>query len=542
MAPPHGAGDISLGRFGPLVKPAGRKHGPSRLRLSVELGPDLGRLDSLQDLLSQVVEASGGHAGLLTTWDDEADGTARTSTYKMAPDLARFLTRLVEESPGDLDADSVARIERDANLMGEGAGPNPVRVMALPVRSQDRTVGLLCLLHPSHAAELLAESPGMYSIVIDRVDVVVENARLLQRLLEERQWLEAIVHHSTQGIAIVDRCGRIIGFNLALERLSGWSLDEAVGHPVQDMFPVRLDTGAADAEQMSLLEEGRATAQLLNIPNPLEGRLRTRDGEWVDIEVTGTGVWAQGGAPLGWVVTMRDIRERKERERLQRIFLSGVSHELHTPIAIIKGFAGLMADGDVGMTPAQMREKAAIIFEESERLERMVRQMLEATRLQAGGTRLELESVELDLLVERVVQKMEPLARSRDSAMEIQAPESLPPVMADPARVEQVLTNLLENGLKYGKGRIVVSLRSDEREVEVAVTDSGQGVPEPEKERIFGAFERAREGSRARSLPGAGLGLFICKAIVEAHGGRIGVEKGAGGGARFWFTLPRETP
>ena len=239
---------------------------------------------------------------------------------------------------------------------------------------------------------------------------------------------------------------------------------------------------------------------------------------------------------------MRDIRERKERERLQRIFLSGVSHELHTPIAIIKGFAGLMADADVGMTPAQMREKAAIIFEESERLERMVRQMLEATRLQAGGTRLELEPVEIHLLVERVVQKMEPLARSRDSAMEIQAPESLAPVMADPARIEQVLTNLLENGLKYGKGRIVVSLRSDDREVEVAVTDSGQGVPEPEKERIFGAFERAREGSRARSLPGAGLGLFICKAIVEAHGGRIGVEKGAGGGARFWFTLPRENP
>ena len=523
-----------------MVKPAGRKHVPSRLRLSVELGPDLGSMGSLQELLAQVVDASGGHAGLITTWDEESEGGVRTTSYRMDPELARTLTRLVEEAPDDLDAESVAKLEHDANRIGEGGSAEPMRVVALPVRSQDRTVGLLCLLHPSHAAELLAESPGMYSIVIDRADVVVENARLLQRLLEERQWLEAIVHHSTLGIAIVDRSGRVIGFNLALERLSGWTLDEAVGHPVQKMFPVRLDVDTPGGERMCRLDEGRASAQLLDIPNPLEGRLCTREGEWVDIEVTGTGVWAADHSPLGWVVTIRDIRERKQRERLQRIFLSGVSHELHTPIAIIKGFAGLMSDADVGMTPAQMREKALIIHQESERLERMVGQMLEATRLQAGGTRLELESAELEPLVRRVVQKMEPLASGRDSTLEMRVEGDVPPVAADAARVEQVLTNLIENACKYGKGRVEVALRADDHEVEVAVTDSGQGVPEPEKERIFGAFERAREGSRARTLPGAGLGLFICKAIVEAHGGRIGVEKGAGGGARFWFTLPRE--
>lgn len=540
-APAQGAISIQEVRR-PVVKPTGRRTGAPHLRLSVELGAESGCPASLQELLAQVVEAAGGYAGLITTWDEDPEGVPRTSAYKMESEQARALTRLLEEFSGELDSDSVARLERDANLLGFQEGPSATRVMALPVRFHDRTVGLLCLVHPSHAAELLVESPGMYSVVIDRVDTMVENARLLQRLLEERQWLEAIVHHSTLGIAIVDRCGRIIGFNLALERLSGWSLDEAVGHPVQDVFPVRLETPTGTEEQMSLLEEGRSAAQVLDIPNPLEGRLRTRGGEWVDIEVTGTGVWAPDASPLGWVVTLRDIRERKERERLQRIFLSGVSHELHTPIAIIKGFAGLMSDADVGMAPDQMRDKAAIILQESERLERMVEQMLEATRLQAGGARLQVESVKLDRLIRRVAQKMEPLARERDSAISVVLPKRVPAVMADPGRIEQVLTNLLENGFKYGKGRIEVSLRIQERDVEVAVTDSGRGVPEVEKERIFGAFERAREGSAARSVRGAGLGLFICKSIVEAHGGRIGVEKGAGGGARFWFALPRENP
>jgi signal transduction histidine kinase len=163
--------------------------------------------------------------------------------------------------------------------------------------------------------------------------------------------------------------------------------------------------------------------------------------------------------------------------------------------------------------------------------------MLEATSIQAGGIRISPEAVDLQELLARTLRRLEPLALARSVQMESRIPEGLPPAQADATRIEQVLTNLLENTLKHGAGgRVIVEVEPLERELRVSVTDQGPGIPAQDRQRIFGFFERGAE-TRAR---GSGLGLFIAKALVEAHGGRIGVEAGPEGGACFYFTLPRE--
>lgn len=508
---------------------------PRELRL--HLDSDLGSPRELEEFLLQLVEAAGGRAGVLTTWEEGQPEVHRTSLVGLEPELGRSLARLVEEAAPEVAAEapeSVAHLQRRFADESVRAGLGPLHAVAMPVRVHGRSVGLFCVLHPTDAPEFLRESPQMYNLVVDRMEIVVQNARLLQHLLRERLWLEAMVRQSADGVAILDRDGKVIGLNAAMERLSGWKVAEAVGRPAHSVFPLRTDAGPGGG--LALYRQRQALPFPITA-EPVEARLLDREGRPVDVEVSGVTVRDEAGQPAGWVMTVRDTRRRKETERLGRIFLSALSHELQTPIAVIKGFAGLLSDPEVELSPEQAREKAGVILEESERLQQMIRQMLEATSIQAGGIRLRPEPVDLEELVGRTLRRLEPLARSKGVLLEAEVPEDLPPARADAARVEQVLTNLVENALKHGAGgRVRVEVEAREREFRVRVTDRGPGIAPEDRSRIFGLFERGAE-TRAR---GSGLGLFIAKALVEAHGGRIGVEAGSEGGACFTFTLPGE--
>ncbi|MBI3924564.1 MAG: PAS domain S-box protein [Armatimonadetes bacterium] len=495
------------------------------LKLHLELGDDPDSLPALERLLSQLVQAAGGRAGILTTVEG---GGSKTASYGIPDQDTRALAPVMEQALKDLSEKGACACE----ISIEGT-----EALTVPVRKGDRAVGLFCLLHGSETPSLLRESPGIYHLVADKVEVVIQNARLLQRLLNERRWLEAVVHHSSDGVVILDQNGTVIGYNLTMSRLTGWEIGVAVGRPSHEVFPLRLEQSGA-ASTTALLRISRRFFH--ESTEPVEAQLETREGEQLHVEVVGAPLFDESGRPLGWVMTVRDITRRKEVERLQKVFLSAVSHELHTPIAVIKGFSGLLADPEMEISPAVAREKAGIIREEAERLERMVGQILYATRIQAGGIEVEREPIDLLALVRRVVQKLEPLAAAAGCELRTKLPEALPPVEADYEKIQQVLTNLIENATKYGgKSPILVQVEALADRVLVRVTDAGPGIPEADRERIFVLFERGEDPLRSR-VRGAGLGLFICKAIVEAHGGRIGVEEGESGGASFYFTLPAE--
>jgi len=268
----------------------------------------------------------------------------------------------------------------------------------------------------------------------------------------------------------------------------------------------------------------------------MEAQMAARGGQILDVEVTGAPLFDEGNSPLGWVMMLRDISRRKEMEKLQKVFLSAVSHELHTPIAIIKGFAGIMADPEMELSKETIRDKANIIIEESDRLEKMVKQMLEATRIQAGGLKPKVATENVSRLVVRAVEKIQPVAEAAGCRVTAHVEPENFLALVDGSRLQQVVINLLENATKYSKqGEIEVVGTFTDRNLMISVGDDGPGVPQEDRERLFEPFVRGRTSAHAG---GSGLGLYIAKAIVEAHGGTLSLSESATGGARFVISIP----
>jgi len=504
----------------------------------------------LDTILSNVVKTVGGRAGIMRLWDRRRRRASTTSSYGLSEEILKEIEPLIDRSLPELEATITASgqalVPVDAQASGttwrvEPLGNHvkatlgPLHLISLPLRKGNELVGMLCLFHPSAVPELLADHPGVTEIILNQVDVVVQNARLLERLWEEKRWLETIIQNSADGIIIVDRQCRIMGFNRAMTRLTGYRVNEALGKSCHEVFPLRTATGDAYCAAVCPLRHGEIAGR-----QPLtEAILTDRQGHSLPVEITFAVLKDEEGVPLGGVIEARDIRARKEAEELQSTFLSVISHELQTPIAIIKGYADLLRDEGQQLPPEQVQQKLAFIVEESDRLSKMVENLLYASRIQAGGLKLNREPVALGPLAQRVVQRLSSL--SARHTLRVEMPDTLPAVLADYERIEEVLVNLVENAIKYSPqgGEVVVSAEVTSDEVIVSVTDQGIGIPPEERERLFERFSRL-DSRLVRQMKGTGLGLFICKSIVEAHGGRIWAETAPGGGSRFRFTLPRE--
>jgi PAS domain S-box-containing protein len=496
------------------------------LEVEVDIGDGPDAMRVLESLLGDVVEAGGGGAGVLVT---SMDGRPRTSTYGFGLEEEQVLKPLMEAAvkeltdAGEYDSEMVLRLRQQSGASS---------ALGIPVRVGGRSIGMFCLLHNKDDDKLLDDASGIYHLMADKVEVTIQNARLLKRLLTERKWLEAVVQHSSDGVVILDRDGLVVGYNLTMSKLSGWSIGEAVGRPSHEVFPLRLE--ARPEVSTSLVRVGRRFFG--ERTEPMEAQMASREGEVLDVEVSGAPLFDEDNKPLGWVMMLRDISRRKEMAKLQKVFLSAVSHELHTPIAIIKGFAGLMADPEIDLPRETIRDKAAIIIEESQRLEKMVKQMLEATRIQAGGLKPQLTTEDVSRLVTRAVEKIQPVAEAAGCQVSASVEPDHFLAMVDGSRLQQVVINLLENATKYSKqGKIEVVGTFSDRFLTIAVGDDGPGVPAEERERLFEPFVRGKTSAHAS---GSGLGLYIAKAIVEAHGGTLSLTDSGSGGAKFVIRIP----
>ncbi len=239
---------------------------------------------------------------------------------------------------------------------------------------------------------------------------------------------------------------------------------------------------------------------------------------------------------------LRHVNERLQSlDRLKDDFMSSVTHELRTPLTSIRALAELMRD-EPQMDEAQRGQFLAIIVGESERLSRLVNQVLDMAKIESGHAEWRHVDVDLRALARQAADTTAELFRERGAALQLQLPEDLPLLQADPDRLQQVLLNLLSNAVKFVPavgGRVTLALRAGSDGVTVEVQDNGPGVPPAERELVF---EKFRQGGDARARPqGTGLGLPISRQIVEHFGGRIGVDEAPGGGARFAFWLPWKT-
>jgi two-component system, OmpR family, sensor histidine kinase KdpD len=242
-------------------------------------------------------------------------------------------------------------------------------------------------------------------------------------------------------------------------------------------------------------------------------------------------------------------RERLRRESLQvevlqrtdalrAALLSSVSHDLRTPLSSIKAAASSLLQEDVQWDDEERRSFALAIVREADRLNRLVANLLDMSRIEAGVLKPEKEWYPLDELIHDVLGRMQPLLGGREVCTSI--PDDLPPVELDYLQIDQVLTNLLENAIRYtpAGSPIDISVQHGEESVTVSVADRGPGVPPVDMERIFDKFYRVLSTEKAARTTGSGLGLAVSRGLIEAHGGRIWVENRPGSGAIFRFTLP----
>jgi two-component system sensor histidine kinase KdpD len=215
--------------------------------------------------------------------------------------------------------------------------------------------------------------------------------------------------------------------------------------------------------------------------------------------------------------------------------LSSVSHDLRTPLAVITGSTSTLLQGGPGLAESTRQDLLKTVLEEAERLNRLIRNLLDMTRLESGAVKVKKEWLPLEELVGSALNRLD--ARLSGREVHVELPRELPLVACDAVLIEQTLINLLENAAKYSSGPIDISAAVHGAEVVVEVADRGPGIPAGEEARVFEKFHRAARDGHAE---GVGLGLTICRAIVSAHGGRIWVQNRAGGGASFQFALPIE--
>jgi PAS domain S-box-containing protein len=347
------------------------------------------------------------------------------------------------------------------------------------------------------------------------------NAVLYQRVAMEKERLDAILASIADGIVAVDRDGAVVLWNSAAEQITGIPATEALGRMPEDII------------QRSLSGDETPTGErLVGI---------SRGGEDVWLSVTEAVMRDPAGSVSGRVYAFRDVSTERAVEQLKSDFVASVSHELRAPLTSIFGFAETLLAREGLFGERERRTFLQYIASEAERLTNIVEQLLNVARLEAGDLEVELDHIAVADVVAEAVAQAERLHDAELYRFETELPPRELQVVADGEKLQQVLTNLLDNAVKFSPEGGLVRVRVEGRPdtAEIAVIDEGIGIPQAEHELIFRKFYRAPEpGTDSRGGPGAGLGLFIARGLVRAMNGKIWVSSSESEGSRFVFELP----
>ena len=361
---------------------------------------------------------------------------------------------------------------------------------------------------------------------------VHERTAQLRALARERErTLEAVA----DGIYGVDAEGRITFMNDAGARTLDYRPSDVVGKVAHDLLH------APDVDGTSFPIVGCYITEAVRdgVTSTAEQDTYLRsDGRSVPVEVTASPLRGEGTIP-GAVVVFRDMTQRREVERIKDEFVSVVSHELRTPLTSVRGVLGLLAGGALGSLPREADRMVRIALASSERLGRLIDDILDIERMDAGTSALDHADHDVEVIVGEAVDQMRVLAGRAGITIVANPLEGR--VRADADRIVQTLVNLLGNAVKFSPPgtTIRVSAQESGELVEFRVQDHGRGIPPDKLETVFGRFEQV-DASDAREREGTGLGLAISRSIVERHGGRIWAESdGDGTGSTFLFTLPK---
>ena len=505
------------------------------LEISRALTQELDLEKLLARILRISIEMLAGQAGLIAL--KLPDGWKVAAAHGIAPAFLSYLSPLLaEEKVRELDVRELNRMLKD---MTYTASRGILNGTGLPLAAHGQVIGVIFIFR-NYPDLFTPNDRVLLQSFADQAAIAVFNAQLYGQVTYEKKRLDALLDSAADGILILDSEFNLERCNEAFSKLYGVPREEITGKPHNEIVQWKKEP------QGRTLEESVVNGWPLT-PNAtlyVEGDLRRPLPPALPVGITYAPLLSDEGKLRNVIVAVRDITHFRDADEMKATFISIVSHELRTPVALIKGYASTLRRDDARWDKRTISDSLTVIEEEADRLSKMIDDLLDASRLQAGGLSLNQADVAIPSLASRLSERF--ASQSPKHRILTDFPEKFPIILGDENRLEQVLANLVSNALKYAsEGEIKISGSVLPDQVIVCVSDEGPGIAAKDLPHIFDRFYRST--SAVKQTKGAGLGLYLARAIVEAHGGRIWAEGRDGSkekskpesGARICFSLPR---
>jgi len=368
------------------------------------------------------------------------------------------------------------------------------------------------------------------SAIVNILDDIAEEKN--QSIIEKEK-LSRILHSIGDAVLVVDEKRRIILFNRAAERITGYLTGEVIGQPASEILKMVFER---DRSPNNIIEEVFKSGKVQEITN--HTLLIDKKGKEISIADSAAPITDRDGKLFGCIVVFRDVTHEREIDRQKSEFISVASHQLRTPLTSIKWFLEMLLDGDAGALNKEQREMVEQVFQSGERMIDLVNKLLNVSRIESGRVAVKPVPTDLNIMIKGVITELLSIAKQREIKLQVSSPK-LPEINIDPNLVREVFMNLLSNAIKYSKDKSAVTLTAavKGKDILFSIADEGIGIPKKEQVKIFHKFFRA-ENAVVRETEGTGMGLYVAKNVVELSGGQIWFKSEEAKGSTFFFTLP----
>ena len=512
------------------------------LRISEDL--DVGVV--LQEVVDGARSLTGAHYAAITTVDEggrpldmlmsglTAEEQQELLSYPRGLELFEYLMGLDE--PWRFD-DLISHLA-DAGFDEFWTWTNTRAFMGAQIRVSDRHVGTIYIGDREPGRVFTPDDEEILEIFANQAAMAITNARRYNEEQRAKANLEALVETSPVGVLVFDAHNSYpTTINREARRVFGIPSGQDPNPLLRQLVFRRMDGSILPRDHISAMRLG-LTGETMRAEEII---IERPDGELVSTLVNATPIRSDDGEAISIVATMQDITPLEELERLRAEFLGMVSHEMRAPLASIKGAAATARGATAPLNPVESQQFFRIIEEQADHMRDLINNLLDLTRIEAGTLSVAPEATDISTVIEQAKNAF--ISSGHQTSVEIDLIGDLPRVWADRQRLAQVIYNLLSNSARHSRSwssiRIAASRPDREPHIVVSVTDEGIGIAAERLPRLFTKFSSGDAAAEEDNRSSPGLGLAICKGIVEAHGGRIWAEsEGRGRGARFTFTVP----
>ncbi|MCA9397656.1 PAS domain S-box protein, partial [candidate division WWE3 bacterium] len=428
-------------------------------------------------------------------------------------------------------------VERQAHL-ARYMRNNNIEIL-IPLQQKTSLVGVIIVGSKKDETVFTESELSLMESLGKQMGISLENAHLFEALKKERNHVESeknkldlVLKSTVDGVIALDKDCRISFINDAACMFIGWEKEKVFHRNLEQVLHLSNEKHKDGGLSKSLCTFDEKEVSYYNV------QLKAQNGEVRSVNVI-SNVVTEKVPGISRIVTLHDVTRENELEQIRIDFVSLAAHELKTPLTILRGYLYYLVDGvDAAAITPKAAESLNRAIVSTKTLTNLVDNLLNVSRIEQGKMQVSLQPANVIEIIEKTMIELEPLADDAGLKLELLPPEKeLPTVRADATRIGEVMRNLISNGVKYTQeGGVTISCWQDGDEVVVSVRDTGQGIAEKSKPRLFTKFFR-EEQEMSKGSKGTGLGLYITKSIINAHGGRIWLESEVGKGSTFYFTL-----